>query len=279
MGPIDWLEQADRLAYDAAQQQSSEDINLTTKARKFYPSEPIIGSNKSTICNKKILKQNMTNSNNNNNMFKNDINHLLHSHIKSKCSHICRQNHRNNIKRSRSRRALDVAMNNCAIIILLVACLLPSQNLNSVESLRNNNNNNNNNADLVNSNSAADINNSIELKQQMELIRGASSVELGRSNVNVNLHGNGVGPSSSLQAASASSVIRAQRQSEFNGAPTCGYPGSPAHASVTFNTSNVVTGTAASYTCDNGYELLGPPRRICQANGSWSPVGIPFCGK
>lgn len=62
-------------------------------------------------------------------------------------------------------------------------------------------------------------------------------------------------------------------------APTCGYPGSPAHASVTFNTSHVQAGTAASYTCDNGYELLGPPRRICQASGSWAPIGIPFCGK
>lgn len=62
-------------------------------------------------------------------------------------------------------------------------------------------------------------------------------------------------------------------------APTCGYPGSPAHASVTFNTSQVVVGTASSYTCDNGYELLGPPRRLCQANGTWSPIGIPFCGK
>lgn len=61
--------------------------------------------------------------------------------------------------------------------------------------------------------------------------------------------------------------------------PTCGYPGSPAHASVTFNTSHVAAGTAASYTCDNGYELLGPPRRICQANGTWAPIGIPFCGK
>lgn len=62
-------------------------------------------------------------------------------------------------------------------------------------------------------------------------------------------------------------------------APTCGYPGSPAHASVTFNTSHVVAGTAASYTCDNGYELLGPPRRLCQSNGTWAPIGIPFCGK
>lgn len=60
---------------------------------------------------------------------------------------------------------------------------------------------------------------------------------------------------------------------------TCGYPGSPAHASVTFNTSQVSVGTVANYACDNGYELLGPPRRLCQANGTWSPVGIPFCGK
>lgn len=67
--------------------------------------------------------------------------------------------------------------------------------------------------------------------------------------------------------------------SPTSGHSTCGYPGSPAHASVTFNTSHVVAGTAASYTCDNGYELLGPPRRICQANGTWSPIGIPFCGK
>lgn len=60
---------------------------------------------------------------------------------------------------------------------------------------------------------------------------------------------------------------------------TCGYPGSPAHASVSFSASPVVSGTAASYTCDNGYELLGPPRRVCQANGTWAPIGIPFCGK
>lgn len=102
--------------------------------------------------------------------------------------------------------------------------------------------------------------NSIDLKQQMELIRGATAVELGRSN----------------------SIMNRNQRSNDNLAqqnPVCGYPGSPAHASIAFNTSTVVSGTAASYTCDNGYELLGPPRRICQANGSWSPVGIPFCGK
>lgn len=60
---------------------------------------------------------------------------------------------------------------------------------------------------------------------------------------------------------------------------TCGYPGSPAHASVSFSNTPVVAGSSASYTCDNGYELLGPPRRVCQANGTWAPIGIPFCGK
>lgn len=81
---------------------------------------------------------------------------------------------------------------------------------------------------------------------------------------------------------SESRSLRLQRDTPMGPADatgTCGYPGSPAHASVTFNTSLVVAGTAASYACDNGYELLGPPRRICQANGTWSPIGIPFCGK
>lgn len=59
----------------------------------------------------------------------------------------------------------------------------------------------------------------------------------------------------------------------------CGYPGSPAHASVAFTTEAIETGTIATYTCDNGYELLGPPRRTCAENGTWVPQGIPFCGK
>ena len=28
-----------------------------------------------------------------------------------------------------------------------------------------------------------------------------------------------------------------------------------------------------------GFELLGPARRVCGANGTWSPQGIPFCGQ
>ncbi|KAH9412532.1 C-type lectin (CTL) or carbohydrate-recognition domain (CRD) [Dermatophagoides pteronyssinus] len=58
---------------------------------------------------------------------------------------------------------------------------------------------------------------------------------------------------------------------------TCNYPGSPAHASVTFTNERMVSGTIATYTCDNGYELLGPSRRLCHQNGTWTPLGIPFC--
>lgn len=97
--------------------------------------------------------------------------------------------------------------------------------------------------------------------RQLQLLRSAN-VELSRRS----------------QRLQRDAVVASTAGSDSN-QPGCGYPGSPAHASVTFNTSQVVAGTAASYTCDNGYELLGPPRRICQSNGTWSPVGIPFCGK
>ena len=38
-------------------------------------------------------------------------------------------------------------------------------------------------------------------------------------------------------------------------------------------------GTVARYSCDRGFELLGPARRICNSNGTWVPQGIPFCGE
>ena len=59
----------------------------------------------------------------------------------------------------------------------------------------------------------------------------------------------------------------------------CGYPGSPAHASVSFSTDSMEPGTIATYVCNNGYELLGPQRRLCNNNGTWTPQGIPFCGE
>ncbi|KAL7286031.1 hypothetical protein TKK_0019687, partial [Trichogramma kaykai] len=76
----------------------------------------------------------------------------------------------------------------------------------------------------------------------------------------------------------------------------CGYPGAPAHSSVRFSGPSIedvideedgpigrggadifAPGTVATYACERGFELLGPGRRICQADGSWSPEGVPFC--
>ncbi|ODN00688.1 CUB and sushi domain-containing protein 2 [Orchesella cincta] len=60
---------------------------------------------------------------------------------------------------------------------------------------------------------------------------------------------------------------------------SCGYPGAPAHSSLTFSAPELKPGVVASYACERGFELLGPARRICQADGRWLPEGIPFCAK
>ena len=69
----------------------------------------------------------------------------------------------------------------------------------------------------------------------------------------------------------------------FPGLSTCGFPGAPAHSSVQFSEGStgdrVAAGGIAEYTCDRGFELLGPARRVCSQNGTWSPQGIPFCGR
>ena len=59
----------------------------------------------------------------------------------------------------------------------------------------------------------------------------------------------------------------------------CGYPGSPSHATVNLTPALIRPGTAANYECEPGFELLGPSRRICSTNGTWTPAGIPFCGE
>lgn len=59
---------------------------------------------------------------------------------------------------------------------------------------------------------------------------------------------------------------------------SCSFPGSPAHGLVTFSDENLENGAVASYTCERGFELLGPARRVCD-QGTWAPEGIPFCGK
>nr|XP_049694571.1 uncharacterized protein LOC110382350 isoform X3 [Helicoverpa armigera]XP_049694575.1 uncharacterized protein LOC110382350 isoform X3 [Helicoverpa armigera] len=60
-------------------------------------------------------------------------------------------------------------------------------------------------------------------------------------------------------------------------ASTCQFPGAPAHCKVTFSEDSMSEGTIASYECERGFELLGPARRLCGANGKWTPDGIPFC--
>ncbi|XP_015607067.1 uncharacterized protein LOC107273415 [Cephus cinctus] len=76
-------------------------------------------------------------------------------------------------------------------------------------------------------------------------------------------------------------------------ATRCGYPGAPAHSIVRFTIPGMEDiideeeallkdpsfpeGAVATYYCDRGFELLGPARRQCQHDGSWTPEGIPFC--
>ncbi|XP_037937179.1 uncharacterized protein LOC119670829 isoform X2 [Teleopsis dalmanni] len=57
---------------------------------------------------------------------------------------------------------------------------------------------------------------------------------------------------------------------------SCSFPGSPAHSTVVFSNANLTQSTVASYSCERGFELLGPARRVCD-KGNWVPEGIPFC--
>uniref|UniRef100_A0A1B0GNI7 Uncharacterized protein n=1 Tax=Phlebotomus papatasi TaxID=29031 RepID=A0A1B0GNI7_PHLPP len=59
---------------------------------------------------------------------------------------------------------------------------------------------------------------------------------------------------------------------------SCSFPGSPAHSHVTFSDESLSNGCVASYSCERGFELLGPARRVCD-NGNWVPEGIPFCDR
>ncbi|XP_049828263.1 uncharacterized protein LOC126267256 isoform X1 [Schistocerca gregaria] len=57
----------------------------------------------------------------------------------------------------------------------------------------------------------------------------------------------------------------------------CRFPGAPAHSSVFFSDAALTAGTVATYSCERGFELLGPARRVCSEAGAWQPEGIPFC--
>ena len=55
---------------------------------------------------------------------------------------------------------------------------------------------------------------------------------------------------------------------------TCGDPGTPSNGQRELSDQNF--GTEVVYTCDEGYELEGSQRRICQASGEWSGQ-LPQC--
>ncbi|TDG43544.1 hypothetical protein AWZ03_010019 [Drosophila navojoa] len=76
-----------------------------------------------------------------------------------------------------------------------------------------------------------------------------------------------------LTTAQTQTQAQAQAQNIDEG---CSFPGSPAHSSVVFTNANLTQGTVASYSCERGFELLGPARRVCD-KGQWVPEGIPFC--
>ncbi|XP_046391266.1 uncharacterized protein LOC124159479 isoform X1 [Ischnura elegans] len=71
----------------------------------------------------------------------------------------------------------------------------------------------------------------------------------------------------------------------------CRFPGAPAQSSVSFtipggagsvprgagSPARLPTSTVATYSCERGFELLGPARRVCTEDGRWTPDGIPFC--
>ncbi|XP_021915266.1 CUB and sushi domain-containing protein 3 isoform X3 [Zootermopsis nevadensis] len=61
------------------------------------------------------------------------------------------------------------------------------------------------------------------------------------------------------------------------GSKGCRFPGAPAHSSVFFSDDSLGPETVATYSCERGFELLGPARRVCGRDGVWTPEGIPFC--
>ena len=63
------------------------------------------------------------------------------------------------------------------------------------------------------------------------------------------------------------------------GSKGCRFPGAPAHSSVFFSDDLLGPETVATYSCERGFELLGPARRVCGHDGQWTPEGIPFCGE
>lgn len=57
----------------------------------------------------------------------------------------------------------------------------------------------------------------------------------------------------------------------------CGHPAVPVNARLSLTNPDLAPGTAATYTCDEGYELFGTPTTVCSSGGSWQG-DLPYCG-
>lgn len=60
---------------------------------------------------------------------------------------------------------------------------------------------------------------------------------------------------------------------------SCGHPAVPLNAKVQLrnNETAIPSGTVATYSCDEGYELFGNANRTCSPKGRWQG-DLPFCG-
>ncbi|CAN7988350.1 unnamed protein product [Ixodes hexagonus] len=60
-------------------------------------------------------------------------------------------------------------------------------------------------------------------------------------------------------------------------ASSCNRAERPHNAGEFYSSSNFISGTTVDYVCHPGYEIIGPQRRTCLDNGSWIPLGLPYC--
>ena len=55
----------------------------------------------------------------------------------------------------------------------------------------------------------------------------------------------------------------------------CGEVENPEHGDANDDVTTV--GQSVEFTCDIGYELVGPKEAECKPNGKWDPEDIPVC--